>query len=177
MPRNFRLEAEVKEAATAAGCLSSALPDFEMDVQTFAVTNASEIPAWIERCKATKPHRFAIQSDHDAELCKSAFVFKNKTAESRLYRTVGEARFGELKALYANGLPESEKKKLNGNGDHTKNPWIGAGDNINPKTGRYTDAAITRQISLVRAIGVEKAAAVAASVHSKLGDIYAAGFK
>ena len=90
MARNFLLEAQMKEAATAAGCLESALADFELDVQTFCVTSASEIPQWVEKCRTTKPHRFAVQTDHDAELCQRAFVFKNMTAQSQLYRAVGE---------------------------------------------------------------------------------------
>ncbi len=175
MGRNFLLEAEMKEAATAAGCLESAFGDFELDVQTFKVTKADEIPKWIERCKTEKPHRFAVQTDHDAELCQKAFIFKNKTAETHLYRAVGEKRFGELKALYANGLPESEKKRLNGSADHKTNPWTAEGNT--DARGRYTDAAIAKQMSLVRATGPVKAAQVAAVVGSRLGDIYAAGFK
>jgi hypothetical protein len=175
--RNFLLEAQLKEAAALAGCLESAVNDFELDVQDHRITSAAEIPAWIEKAKEQFPHRFAVQSDHDRELCQQAFVFKNKTAESRLYRAVGEKRFEELKALYANGLPESEKKKLNGSADHRKNPWAPVESNINMKTGRYSDDAIKRQMSLVRATGPERAAQVAASVSAKLGDLYAAGFK
>jgi hypothetical protein len=174
MSRNFRLEAEMKEAATAAGCLESALGDFELDVQAFRVTSASEIPAWVEKCRAEKPHRFAVQTDHDAELCQSAFVFKSKTAEGTLYKAVGEKRFEELKALYANGLPESEKKRLNGSADHKTNPWAAEGNTDARR--RFTDAAITKQMSLVRAVGPERAAAIGAVVGSKLGDLYAAGF-
>jgi hypothetical protein len=177
MARNFLLEAQMKEAATLAGCLESALPDFELDVQTFKVTAASEIPAYVEKCKTEKPHRFAVQNNDDAELCQRAFIFKNMTAQSQLYRAVGEKRFNELKALYANGLPESEKKRLNGSADHSKNPWAATEANINPKTGRFSDDAIHRQMSLVRATGPEKSAQIAASVGSKLGDLYAAGFK
>jgi hypothetical protein len=175
MARNFLLEAQMKEAAVTAGCLESALADFELDVQTFAVTAASEIPAHIEKCRTEKPHRFAIQSDHDAELCQRAFVFKNLTAEIQLYKAVGEQRFGELKALYANGVPESEKKKLNGSADHSKNPWAATEANVD-KRGRFSDDAIHRQMSLCRAVGPEKAAQISASVGSKLGDLYAAGF-
>lgn len=65
--------------------------------------------------------------------------------------------------------------RSNGSADHAKNPWAANG-NINPKTGRYTDDAIKRQMSLVR-VGVEPAAKIAAAVGSKLGDIYAPGFK
>lgn len=170
-PRNWYLEAQLKEAATAAGCLESALPDFEMDVQTYAITKADEIEKWVERCKAEKPHRFALQSDHDAALAQSAFIFKNKTDEGKLYNAVGEQRFDELKKLYANGLPEAEEKRLNGSADHSKNPWNAAGNT--DARGRYTDDAIRRQMALVRAVGPEKGAAIAAAVGSKLGDLYA----
>ncbi len=175
MSRTFRLEAEMKIAAVAAGCLESALGDFELDVQDHRVTTVAEIPQWIEKCKIARPHRFAVQSDHDAELCQSAFVFKNKTAETRLYRGVGEKRFNELKALYANGLPESEKKRLNGSADHKTNPWAAEGNTDH--RGRYTDAAIAKQMSFCRAAGPAKAAHLAAVVGCRLGDLYAAGFK
>ncbi|MGH9807694.1 MAG: hypothetical protein ACRD9W_10620, partial [Terriglobia bacterium] len=84
--------------------------------------------------------------------------------------------YKELKAMYANGIPESVKKK-NGTADHSKNPWAPIETNINPKTGRYTEDAIRRQMSLCRATGPEKAAQVAASVSAKLGDIFAPGFR
>ena len=73
MERNFLLEAQMKEAAAAAGCFESALPDFELGVQTFCVTKESEIPAWIEKCRTEKPHRFAVQNDHDAALSVSIY--------------------------------------------------------------------------------------------------------
>jgi len=173
MSRNFLLEAKMKEAAVAAGCLESALPDFEMDVQTFAITDASEIPEWIENCKANRPHRFAVQNNDDAELCQRAFIFKNMTAQSQLYKAVGEKRFNELKALYANGLPESEKKRLNGSADHSKNPWRGTPDNLEPGSNKYSAKAFAAQVSVVRALGVEKAAALAAACGAKVGDIRA----
>lgn len=171
--RNFRLEAEMKIAATAAGCLELALPDFELDVQTFKVTTVAEIPQWIEKCKAEKAHRFAVQSDHDAELCQKAFIAKNKTSESQLYRAVGEQRFNELKALYANGLPESEKKRLNGSADHKSNPWRGTPDNLEPGTNKYSAAAFKAQVSIVRSLGIEKAAALAAACGARVGDVRA----
>lgn len=171
--RNFLLEAQVKEAAAAAGALESALADFELDVQAYRVTMESEIPAWIEKCRKDLSHRFAVQSDHDAALCVQAFVARNMTAQSKLYSIVGEVRFEELKKLYANGVPESEKKRT-GSPDHSKNPWAGIEANIKPGSkGRFTDAAIQRQMSLVRAVGPEKAAGIAASVGCKLGDLFA----
>lgn len=173
MARNFLLEAQMKEAATLAGCLESALPDFELDVQTFKVTAASEIPAHIERCKTEKPHRFAVQTDHDAALCQSAFIFKSKTDEGKLFMAVGEKRFSELKALYANGLPESEKKRLNGSADHKTNPWRGTPDNLEPGSNKYSSKAFASQVSVVRSLGVEKAAAMAAACGAKVGDVRA----
>jgi hypothetical protein len=173
MARNFLLEAQMKEAAAAAGCLESALADFELDVQTFCVTKESEIPAWIEKCRTEKPHRFAVQTDHDAALCESAFIFKSKTDEGRLFKAVGEKRFDKLKALYANGLPASEKKRLNGSADHSKNPWRGTPDNLEPGSNKYSAAAFKAQVSIVRALGIEKAAALAAACGAKVGDVRA----
>ncbi|HUE11648.1 MAG TPA: hypothetical protein VMQ54_11945, partial [Steroidobacteraceae bacterium] len=88
-------------------------------------------------------------------------------------RAVGEKRFGELKVLYANGLPESEKKRLNGNADHSKNPWRGTPDNLEPGSTKYSAAAFKAQVSIVRALGVEKAAALAAACGAKVGDVRA----
>jgi hypothetical protein len=157
MPRNFYLEAQLKEAATAAGALESSLPDWELDVEAYRLTNASEIEAWVQKAKKEYPHRFAVQSDHDAELCRAAFIDKNKTAESKLYIAVGEARYKELKALYANGIPESEKKRLNGSADHAKNPWSTHPDWIDHR-GRYSAKAIGRQCQIVKSLGETKAA-------------------
>jgi len=176
MPLNYALIADLKRAAIAAGALESAVSDFELDVEGYRLTSRDEIPAWIEHAKQEFPHRFAVQSDEDAELAHSAFVLKNLTDAGRLFVQVGEKRFEALKAQYANGLPESEKKKLNDKGDHSTNPWNAEG-NINPKTGRFTDAAIAKQISVVRGLGAEKSAALAAAVGCRLGDLYAAGFQ
>jgi hypothetical protein len=180
MSRNFYLEAQVKQAAAAAGALEAALQDFEIDVQTFAITKADEIEAWIAKCKVEKPHRFAIQGDADAEMCHRAFVLKNKTDESKLYLAVGERRYQELKAQWADGIPESEKKRLNGSANHENNPWAAVAGNIR-KDGRYTEDAIRRQMSAVRGMGTDskgglKAAGIAAAVGARLGQLYAPGF-
>ncbi len=173
--RNYALEGRIREVARASGALETALEDFVLDYQSYAFTSEAELPAWIEKCRAEKSHRFVIQSDHEAELCAAAFVVKNKTAEGRLYRAVGPQRFAELKDQYANGVPESARKR--GGTDHSKNPWAAVENNINPKTGRFTEAAIRRQFSFVRAAGPHKAAEVAAAVGAKLGDLYAPGFR
>lgn len=173
MPKNYGLIEAVKNAAVAAGCLDSALPDFESDVDAFLVMKRDEIPRWIERCKAERPHRFKVQADgYDVELATAAFIRKNLTAQMQLHRAVGAERFEEIKAEFANGLPEGVKKIQ---GDHSSNPWNAVGNT--DEKGRYTDAAIARQISFTRAVGPEKAAAVAASVDARLGDLYAPGYR
>jgi hypothetical protein len=176
MTTNFALIADLKRAAIAAGALEAAVSDFELDVEDYRITSRDEIPKWIERAKSEFPHRLAVQSDDDAVLAHSAFVLKNLTDAGRLFVQVGEKRFEALKAQYANGIPESEKKRLNGK-DHKTNPWAAVEGNINQKTGRFLDSAITKQMSVVRGLGAEKSAALAAAVGSKLGDLYASGFK
>lgn len=167
--RNYVLEGELQDAALRAGALESSLADFALDVQVYRVTDRSEIAAFVAQAKVDFPHRFAIQSDHDAELCRAAFIDKNKTAESRLYLAVGAQRYIELKTLYSNGLPESEKKKLNGSTDHAQNPWSSHPDNLDAR-GKYNAKAIGRQCQIVKSLGEAKATSIAASVSSKLGD-------
>ena len=125
-------------------------------MEGYRITSRDEIPAWIERAKQEFPHRFRTQSDGDAELAHSAFVLKNLTAAGKLFSLVGGKRYEELKAQWSNGVPKSEKIRLNGKGDHSTNPWAATEGNINPKTGRFTDAAIAKQMSVVRGLGAEK---------------------
>lgn len=170
MPRDVALAAQLRAAAEQAGALPSALADFDTDVDVFAITKPEEIPAWIETCKKDKFHRFKFQSDVEVELLTAAFVRGNKTAEGRLFNAVGAERYAELKKSFADGTLNLPKPK---DADHTKNPWAAVDKNID-KRGRYTDDAIKRQMSLTRAVGVERAAQIAASVGNKLGDLYAA---
>jgi hypothetical protein len=177
MSTNFALIAALKQAAIAAGALENAISDFELDVEGYRITSRDEIPKWIERAKQEFPHRFAVQSNEDASLAHSAFVLKNLTDAGKLVTQVGETRFRELEKQWANGVPESEKKRLNGKGDHSTNPWAAVEGNINPKTGRFTERVIAKQMGVVRALGAEKAAALAMAVGCKLGDLHASGFK
>lgn len=64
------------------------------------------------------------------------------------------------------------KARSNG-GNHETNPWNAAGNTT--ASGRYTDAAIAKQLSFTRTVGPEKAASTAAAVGARLGDIYAPG--
>jgi len=59
--------------------------------------------------------------------------------------------------------------------ESSKNPWEPEG-NTDPRTGRYSEGAIGRQMSCTRALGPEKAAEIASKVGAVLGQIYAPGF-
>lgn len=166
---DYLMQARIKEACAAAGVLKSAFDDFVVDHEAFKFDEAS-MPAYIEKCRAAKPHRFALQSDHDVEQCQAAFIAKNKTAEGQLYRAVGPARFAELKALYADGVPESVKKNTK-TPDHSKNPWANLPENLDPKTGMYNARAVGRMAALAKAMPLPKVAEIAASVGAKIGDV------
>ena len=171
MPKpDYLMRAKIQEACAAAGVLESAFDDFIVDHEAFKFTEA-EIGTYIEKCRTEKPHRFAIQNDHDAELCQSAFIAKNMTAQSRLFREVGQQRFAELKSLYAAGIPESVKKKLNGNADHKNNPWANVPENLDPKTGMYNAKAVGKMAALAKAMPLPKVAEIAASVGARIGDV------
>jgi hypothetical protein len=166
---DYLMQARIKEACAAAGVLESAFDDFIIDHEAFKFTEA-EIGTYIEQCRTEKPHRFAIQNDHDAELCQSAFIAKNMTAQSRLFREVGSQRFAELKALYADGVPESVKKNTK-TLDHSKNPWANIPENLDAKTGMYNARAVGRMAALAKAMPLPKVAEIAASVGAKIGDV------
>ena len=151
--KNYALEARIKEQCEAAGVLKSALDDFVVDHDAFKFTEA-DLPAYIEQCRKDKPHRFAVQNDHDVALCTSAFVSKNKTDEGRLLRSVGAARFTELKAMYADGIPASVKKP-------------DAGKSTNPWSAELWDPR--RQISIVKGLGIAKASEMADHAGSFVG--------
>ncbi len=74
---------------------------------------------------------------------------------------------------------ERAKRGGGGGGDydsHATNPWAPIPGNINMASGRYTDECIRRQMSVVRGMGLEKAAQISSAVSAKLGDLYAPGF-
>jgi len=152
MAKNYALESRIKEACASAGVLQSALDDFVVDHEAYKFTE-SDLPAYIEKCRTEKPHRFALQTDHDVAMCTSAFVSKNLTDEGRLLRSVGAARFAELKAMYADGIPASGKKP--------------EGKSTNPWSAEAWDTR--RQISIVKGLGLAKASEMAAQHNSFVG--------
>lgn len=177
--RNYALEALLMEAAEKAGALPSAIQDFALDVQDFRITSASEIPAWIEACKKDKSHRFAIAGTENNELFIRAFAHGNLSAQGVVVKTLGEDRAREVAAQFGTTLggkpgtiPESLKANIP-DFDHTKpstNPWSAHPSNLDAQ-GRYSARAITSQASVVKALGAEKASAIARAAGAKLGDI------
>ncbi|HUI12570.1 MAG TPA: hypothetical protein VL048_03765 [Xanthobacteraceae bacterium] len=167
MDIDYGFQSEIQSACARAGVLPTAIADFVADASAYKF-GRDEIGKYIDQMRVERPHRFAMQTDFDAELATKAFVARNMTAQSQLYRTVGPQRFDELKKMYANGVPESVKK-LKPNADHARNPW--SSEHADPKTGRYTARAMTLQSNLVRSIGAAKAAEIAAAVGAKIGDV------
>ena len=121
--------------------------------------------AWLEE---HKPH--LLPRKFERSLADRAFLDGNISARGTLLREVGEveatriAQSYGLKSLHdtargtrpADAVDGSEKKA--GTADHSKNPW---GRNFN----------VTRQGQLVKALGVDKAAALARSVGSHIGAV------
>lgn len=162
---------EIQTACAVAGVLPTAIDDFVCDAENYQF-DRNEIGKYIDRMRAERPHRFALQTDFDIDLCTKAFVNKNMTAQSHLYRSVGPQRFEELKKAWADGIPQDVQKKLRPAADQSRNPWSRA--HTDPKTGRFTPRAMTLQSNLVKAIGYAKASEIAAAVGAKIGDTKAA---
>jgi hypothetical protein len=76
-------------------------------------------------------------------------------------------------------LKEAAERSARSYKEDSKNPWAATPENCDPRTGRYREGAINRQMSCVRAMGPERAAEIAAAadgVGAKLGDLFAPGF-
>jgi len=168
---DYSFQSEIQSACARAGVLPTAIDDFVTDAENYKFSR-DEIGKYIDQMRVERPHRFAMQTDFDVELATKAFINRNMTAQSQLYRTVGPQRFEELKKMWANGIPEDVQKKLRPAADQSRNPWSRA--HTDPKTGRYTAKAMTLQSNLVKAIGLTKASEIAAAVGARVGDTKAA---
>ena len=93
---------------------------------------------------------------------------KPKSAEAETRAAVESLIKAERANAASGGDKEFEEFKQwkasrsNGSANHETNPWAAAGNT--DARGRFTDAAIAKQMSFVRAVGPEKAAAVCAVV-------------
>ena len=117
--------------------------------------------AWLEKFK---PH--LLPRKFERSLADRAFADGNMTARTTLLRQVGKEEADRIAQQYdlrdvsdsrRGTAPVDSTKKPSGKGHHKNNPWHK--DNFN----------ISAQGKLLRAIGAEKAAAIAASVGSKIG--------
>jgi hypothetical protein len=115
----------------------------------------------------TRPHLMPPQFEQS--LADKAYLGKgNKTTVSILERELGKAANLKLAQSYGLDTPWSTKNgvrpegaeagtKKNGTEDHRNNPWSEIGWNV------------TKQGQCVRAMGMEKAAALAAACNSRIG--------
>jgi hypothetical protein len=135
-----------------------------------------EHPQVLDYLQANSPHLVASRPA-DVSVSDRAWLEGNLAARGQIVKRIGvaaaeaeAARYG-LKGLadMSKGVrpsdvkaPDKEKKQTN--------PWARDGKNLDPATGKYSPAAITRQAALVKGLGIQKAAAIAAAVGSKIGD-------
>jgi hypothetical protein len=127
---------------------------------TNTAINTPQARDWIAQ---TRPH--LLPPEHETSLADRAFVQGNVTARGQLARELNIADLDRLAQSY--GLRDhkdfSKGTRPNGNGGEHKpkpdreNPWSREGFNL------------TRQGQLVRAMGLEKAAAMARAAGSYIG--------
>ena len=114
-----------------------------------------------EKIEAVKPHLFPAKFERS--LADRAFADGNITARAQLVREVGEVQATRIAKDYGlRGLgdtakgktPEEARLKLD---DKPNNPWSRSGWNV------------TKQGQLIKAMGTEKAAAIARAAGSRIG--------
>jgi hypothetical protein len=127
---------------------------------TGAPLQSDESLAWL---KEHKPHLLPVDR---ANADKAFSGAGNITAAARLIRELGRAEadriaqsYGKAHALDSKqGVSPQQTKNRNGTDDHKGNPWCSAGP-----------WSITRQGQIVKALGIEKASAMARAVNSHIG--------
>jgi hypothetical protein len=137
------------------------------DVVTLKATGeAIESDASREWFQTNKPH--LLPPLFERSLADRAFIDANLGARGALVKQVGMTEANRIAQSYGlrsatdtrrgTAPTEPKRKKKNSDGaDHSKNPWHATAWNI------------SRQGSVLRALGPEKAAALAASVGSRIG--------
>ena len=160
-------EAQRQDAVLVLAPLCERVADVVVLKATRAGLEAAESKAWLDK---HKPH--LLPPKFERSLADRAFLDGgNLTARGALLREVGEAEANRIAQSY--GLrnmadtrrgtrPEGaseEHSKPNGK-DRSANPW---------RAGQWN---ISEQGRLVRALGVEKAAQIAASVGCSLGSTH-----
>jgi hypothetical protein len=124
----------------------------------------------------TRPHLFPQRVE--ASLLERCFgPNPSLTARGELRREVSAADFARLAAEWGSDAVRLKPgRALDEDGafaeikaPNAANAWSDHPSNVDPKTGRYTAAALTRQASVVRGLGAEKAAGMARSAGAFLG--------
>ena len=137
------------------------------DVVTLKATGeAIESKASREWFQTNKPH--LLPPIYERSLADRAFIDGNLGARAALVKQIGKPEADRIAQRYGlrsahdtrrgNAPAEPEGKKKNGDSaDHSKNPWHATAWNI------------SKQGSVLRALGTEKAAALARSVGCTIG--------
>ena len=146
----------------------AAIADFQDEYEAghFIEANADE---WIKSRRAERPQRF-YNVGVDA-LAVSAFVDGNMTARSKLSKQMTPDELDALARTFGlNSALDFRRGKLSerANGDDDKKK-TGGGDRSNPWLADQWN--VTRQASLVKSLGVEAAARIAAAAGCKLGSV------
>jgi hypothetical protein len=137
----------------------------------------AEHPQVLDYLQANSPHLVAARPA-DVSVSDRAWLEGNLKARGEIVRRIGlEAANAEAQRY---GLKDIADVKSKGERPSDvqappkekapTNPWARDGKNLDPATGKYSPAAITRQAALVKGLGIQKAAAIAAAVGSKIGD-------
>jgi hypothetical protein len=136
------------------------------DVVTLKPTGeAIESDASREWFQTNKPH--LLPPLYERSLADRAFIDSNLGARSALVKQVGKPEADQIALRYGlrsahdtrrgTAPAESAPEKKTGTADHSKNPWHSSNWNI------------SKQGALLRAVGPEKAAAMARAVGSTIG--------
>lgn len=191
MNRNFRVEADIKEACQDAGVLESAYDDVVAHFYNYDFDGTpSSIRAYLERCRTERPHIYAVQGDDMEQAALEAFGPHGTSLQRRAeyVRRYGQeaaenaARaFGTTVASTKPGiLPQHMAEKVKVQAPRGDNPWSAVDDRGFPTTdarGRFLPAQITKQTNLVRTLvrahgnveGTRRAEAIARAAGCRLG--------
>jgi hypothetical protein len=123
-----------------------------------------------------RTHYFAAKVE--ASLLEKCFgANPSLTARGELRKEISAADFAKHAAdwgsdpvrLKPGSAPDGDGTTVATKAPSAANAWSDHPSNVDPKTGRYTAAALTRQASVVRGLGAEKAAGMARSAGAFLG--------
>jgi len=174
----FKAQGATDAQALDAEKLHTGKFDFVGDVLVLKETMApADDPKSVERLREVAGHLFpaavAIDEADAAFLGKGSLTAKMAYAKKH---GMDEAdRVAKLYGLHSvsDTRPGVKPDNMPGEKKDAKqrdNPWLDNETNVDPRTGKYTQAALNRQFALARA-SVTAATGIAAAAGAKLGDI------